>query len=116
MVIEALLQLPDASAKLGSVLYDVMAQMPGATNVGVVTDTMGRTGKGIVVTAGAGEEFEVVLDPVTGVLLASTALIASNTNVALSQSSSSPYTPEAQMTYGSIAVVQGVGTLPSAPS
>jgi hypothetical protein len=116
MVIEALLQLPDASAKLGAVLYDVMAQMPGASDVGAVTDTLGRTGTGIVVPVGTGEEFEVILDPVTGVLLSSTALIASNTNVALSQTSTSSYMPIAQMTYGTIAVVQGVGTVPSGQS
>lgn len=115
-VIEQLLQLPDASAKLGSVLYDVMAQMPGASKVGVVADSLGRSGEGIVVTVGSGEEFEVVLDPVTGVLLSSTALIESNSNDALSQPSTSPYTPVAQITYGTIAVVQGVGTLPSSHS
>lgn len=112
MVIEQLLQLPDASAKLGSVLYDVMAQMPGASKIGLVTDSFGRSGEGIAVPVGSGEEFEVVLDPSTGVLLSSTSLIVSNSNDALSQPSTSPYTPEAQMTYGTISVVQGVGTLP----
>jgi hypothetical protein len=112
-VIEALLQLPDASAKLGSVLYDVMAQMPGAAKIGAVADSLGRSGEGIVVPVAEDEEFEVVLDPTTGALLMSSALIASNSNVALSQPSTSPFTPEASMTYGSISVVQGVGTLPS---
>jgi hypothetical protein len=69
-----------------------------------------------VVPVATGEEFEVILDPVTGVLLSSTALIASNTNVALSQTSTTPYMPMAQMTYGTIAVVQGVGTVPRGQS
>jgi hypothetical protein len=112
-VIEQLLQLPDASAKLGSVLYQVMAQMPGASVVGAVSDPLGRAGEGIVVPVDQTEEFEVILDPVTGTLLSCAALVASDSNVALSQPSTSGYAPVAQVTDGPISVVQGVGTLPS---
>ncbi len=45
-VIEQLLQLPDASSKLGSTLYNVMAQMPGAVSLGRVTTIDGDAGDG----------------------------------------------------------------------
>jgi len=113
-VIEQLLQLPDASAKFASVLYQVMAAMPGASLEGAVTDSLGRTGEGVVVPGAQDEELEVVLNPTTGALLSCSELTASNTNGALSQTSSTPYLPVARMTYGAISVVQGVGTLPNA--
>ncbi|HVB51364.1 MAG TPA: hypothetical protein VND89_06485 [Acidimicrobiales bacterium] len=113
-VIEQLLQLPDASAKFGSVLYQVMAAMPGASIEGATTDSFGRAGEGIVVPGAQDEELQVVLNPTTGALLSCSELTASNTNGALSQTSSTPYLPSAQMTYGTVSVVQGVGTLPKA--
>jgi hypothetical protein len=112
-IIEQLLQLPDASAKFGSVLYQVMAQMPGATLVGSVTDPSGRAGEGIVVPVGQNEELEVILDPATGGLLSCTALIADNSGAALTTPSASGYSPMAQVTFGPISVVQGVGTVSS---
>jgi hypothetical protein len=100
-VIEQLMQVPDASAKLGSALYQVLAQIPGTTQAGTVTDAMGRTGTAIIVPLDQNEQFEVVLDPTTGALLSCSALIAGQP------------APAAQMTYGAISVVQGVGAIPS---
>jgi hypothetical protein len=62
---------------------------------------MGRTGTAIVVPIGTDERLDVVLDPTTGALLSGSALIAGQ------------FAPAAQMTYGAISVVQGVGTVSS---
>jgi hypothetical protein len=109
-VIEHLLQLPDASAKFGSVLYQVMAQMPGATLVGSLTDPSGRIGEGVVVPIDQNEKLEVILDSATGALLSCAALIAANSGAALTTPSASGYSPIAQVSFGPITVVQGVGT------
>ena len=111
-IIERLLQLPDASAKFGSVLYQVMAQMSGATLVGSVADPSGRIGEGIVIPVAASEQLEVILDSATGELLSCTALIADNSGAALTTPSTSGYSPMARVTFGPISVVQGVGTTP----
>ena len=108
-IIERLLQLPDASAKFGSVLYQVMAQMPGATLVGSVTDPSGRVGEGVVIPIAQSEELEVILDSATGALLSCTALIADNSGAAATSPTASGYSPMAQVTFGPISVVQGVG-------
>jgi len=112
-VIEHLLQLPDASAKFGSVLYQVLAQMPGATLVGSVTDPSGRVGKGVVIPIDQNEKLEVILDSATGALLSCTALVADSTGAPLAMPSASGYSPVAQVTFGPISVVQGVGTTSS---
>ena len=111
-IIERLLQLPDASAKFGSVLYQVMAQMPGATLVGSAADPSGRIGEGVVIPVAQSEQLEVILDSATGALLSCTVLIADNSGAALTTPSTSGYSPMAQVTFGPISVVQGVGTTP----
>ena len=111
-IIEGLLQLPDASAKFGSVLYHVMAQMPGATLVGSVADSSGRLGEGVVIPIAQSEQLEVILDSATGGLLSCAALIADNSGAALTTPGASGYSPMAQVTFGPISVVQGVGTTP----
>jgi hypothetical protein len=113
VVIEHLLQLPDASAKFGSVLYQVIDQMPGATLVGSVTDPSGRIGQGVVVPIDQNERLEVILDSATGALLSCTALVADNTGATSTTPSTSGYSPVAQVTFGPISVVQGVGTTSS---
>ncbi len=96
-IIEQLLQVPDASAKLGSVLYQVVAQMPGAVEVRSVTDQLGRSGTAITVPSGQGETLQLVLDPTTGALLSLSAQIAGQAS------------PVAEMTYGAVSVVSGLG-------
>lgn len=68
-VIEQLLQLPDASAKLGSVLFQVLASLPSASLVGTVITVNGSVGTAVQVPQGSNETFQVVLDPTTGALL-----------------------------------------------
>lgn len=114
-LIQQLLQLPEASAKFGSVLYQVLAQMPGSTVMPNTTDSFGNPGTTVTVPVGgsaatATSEFQVVLDPTSGALLSSTAL----TRVAPDGTTSATYSPEAAISYGAISVVQGIGTLPSA--
>ncbi|MFY9784080.1 MAG: hypothetical protein WAK12_11175 [Acidimicrobiales bacterium] len=112
-LIEQLLRWPEASAKLGSVLYQVLEQMPGATAAANTTDSFGNTGTTLTVpdggSANRGEEFQVVLDPATGSLLSSTLLGNTNPN----GTTNATYSPGAALSYGPVDVVSGVGTLPS---
>lgn len=113
-LIQQLLQLPEASAKLGSVLYQILAQMPGATVATNTTDSFGNAGSTVSVPLGgtstSDSEFQVVLDPTSGALLSSTAL----SRVAPDGTTSLTYSPEAAIGYGPISVVQGIGALPNA--
>ena len=113
-LIQQLLQLPEASAKLGSVLYDILAQMPGATVATNTTDSFGNVGSTVTVPLDglptSPSEFQVVLDPTSGALLSCTAL----SRVGVNGTSSSTYSPEAAISYGPISVVQGIGALPNA--
>jgi len=113
-LIEQLLQLPEASAKFGSVLYDILAQMPGATVAANTTDSFGNTGSTVTVPVGdsatAVSEFQVVLDPNSGALLSSTAL----DRVVPDGTISATYSPEAAISYGPISVAQSIGALPNA--
>jgi hypothetical protein len=77
-VIELLIQLPDASAKLGSVLYQVLANLPNAQLVGSVTTTNGDIGTAVQVPQGGNQAFQVVLNPATGALVSCTELSTSN--------------------------------------
>ncbi|MGC2169093.1 MAG: hypothetical protein WA580_08335 [Acidimicrobiales bacterium] len=115
-LIEQLLRLPEASAKLGSVLYQVLEQMPGATVVANTTDGFGNTGTALTVPVGgsanATDEFQVLIEPTTGVLLSSSELSDANVN----GSTNATYAPRAGLSYGPIDVVSGVGTLPTPTS
>jgi hypothetical protein len=113
VLIEQLLRWPEASAKLGSVLYQVLEQMPGATVATNTTDSVGNTGTALTVPVGgsanATVEFQIVIAPATGALLSSTEL--SNTNV--NGTTSATYSPETSLSYGPVDVVNGLGTLPT---
>jgi hypothetical protein len=114
-LIKELLQLPDASAKFGSVLYQVLAQMPGATVVTNVTDRFGNTGTSVTVPVTVGTTatggFQVLIDPSTGTLLSSTDLLRAGYGIG---TNASLFPPDASISYGLISVVQGIGALPSA--
>jgi hypothetical protein len=111
-MIEQLLRWPEASAKLGSVLYQVLEQMPGATVVTNTTDSFGNNGTALTVpvdgTSDANGEFQVLIDPATGALLSSTEL-----NSIAYNATSDEYSPAAALSYGPVVVVNGVGTLPN---
>ena len=68
-VVAQLLQLPDASAKLGAALYQVAATLPGSQLLGSVTTPLGVSGTAVVVPLGANETLELVIDPSSGALL-----------------------------------------------
>jgi hypothetical protein len=114
-LIKELLQLPDASAKFSSVLYQVLAQMPGATVATNFTDSFGNTGTSVTVPVNVGTTttggFQVLIDPSTGTLLSSTDLLRAGYGIG---TNTTPFPPDASISYGPISVVQGIGALPSA--
>jgi hypothetical protein len=114
-LIKELLQLPDASAKFGSVLYQVLAQMPGATVATNATDSFGDTGTSVTVPVIVGTTttggFQVLISPTTGALLSSTDLLRAGYGIG---TKAAPFPPDASISYGPISVVQSIGTLPSA--
>lgn len=68
-IVARLLQLPDASAKLGAALYQVAATLPGSQLLGTVTTPLGVSGTAVVVPLGTNETLELVMDSATGALL-----------------------------------------------
>ena len=104
-IIEQLLQMPDASAKLGAALYGVMSNMPGAFTLGTVKNAYGIVGNTVVVPTSATTQFEAVIDPITGALLSVTAQIANS-------SDPKSFTPEGTISFGPVTVVTGM-TAPS---
>jgi len=112
-LIEQLLQLPNASAKLGSVLYKLLEQMPGARVATNTTDSFGNSGITLTVPIGGlasgDSEFQVLIDPLTGSLLSSTQLDRVNVDGTTSNS----FSPVASIGYGAISVVSGIGVFPS---
>ena len=102
-VLEQLLQLPDASAKMGSVLYQVMENLPGATLVGPVTTADGTAGTAVLVPSGTNTAFQVVLDPASGALLSCSELLTS----------SDVTSPIGSISYGPVQIAQGQGVAPA---
>lgn len=102
-ILEPLLSLPDASAKLGAVLYQVIAGLPGATLAGDVSTGNSVTGSVVKVPGGSGETFEVVLNQQTGALISCSEYVTSNG--ATSQ--------VASISYGTLQVANGEGSLPT---
>lgn len=116
-LIKELLQLPDASAKFGSVLYQVLAEMPGATVVANSVDSFGNTGTSVTVPVTVGTTaaggFQVLIDPTTGTLLSSTDLLRAGYGIG---ASGALLAPDASISYGEVSVVSGLGLLPSSSS
>lgn len=113
-LIKELLQLPDASAKFGSVLYQVLAKMPGATVATDSSDSFGNTGTSVTVSVTVGTTttggFRVLIDPTTGTLLSSTDLLRAGYGIG---TSATLLPPDASISYGAVSVVSGVGVVPS---
>jgi hypothetical protein len=101
-MVEQLIALPDASAKLGSVLYEVLATMPDAKLAGLVATPSGAVGTAVQVQQGTGEVFEVVLAATTGTLLSCSEL----------QTQNGASTPIATINYGPVQTVAGLGVTP----
>lgn len=83
-IIAQLLQLPDASAKLGATLYQVAAGMPGTRLLGTVTTPLGVAGSAVSVPLSSSESLELVIDPTTGALLQASAFDGSSPLVSIS--------------------------------
>jgi hypothetical protein len=110
-LITQLLQLPDASAKLGSALYEVLSQLPGSELVGPSTNAYGQVGTEITEPLGDYELLKVVVNTTSGALL--------ETEVTSTPAFSTlPDTVplDVKASYGTIDVVNGSGVRPSAPS
>jgi hypothetical protein len=76
-IVNNLLSSPEGPAKLGSVLYQILAKLPGVEIIGTQTDSLGRSGTAIEdPSSGA----VVVLDPTTGSLLETETLATSTTS------------------------------------
>jgi hypothetical protein len=113
-IIEQLLQFPGAAQKLGSVLYDIAAQTPGAQVTPNAIDSFGATGSLLTVPltspAGSGTNtgtdlLEILLDPTSGALLSTTVV---SSGIATSNGSST-----SAISYGPLGVVNGIGAVPS---
>jgi hypothetical protein len=102
----ALLQLPDASTKLSADLYQLLSQLPGATLKGT-TQVEGVSGTQVQVPLGEGETVGVVIDPTSG------ALLECSVEMTESNADGTGLPVEDVVTYGQIAVVQGLGVIPN---
>jgi hypothetical protein len=105
-IVNNLLELPEASNKLGPVLYRILAQLPGVEVIGTRTDALGRTGTAIE-DPNSGDV--VVLNATTGTLLeietlstAKLAVVGVPTGSVLDST-----------TFGGVSVVDTDGALPS---
>jgi hypothetical protein len=109
-LIKVLLQLPDASAKFGSVLYQVLAQFPGAAVGTNATDGFGDIGTSVTVPINVSTtttgEFQVLINPSTGNLLSSTELRRSPPNSTTGET----FSPDASISYGPISVVSSLSS------
>jgi len=101
-----LLTFPTAPARVGAVLYGILAKLPGVEVIGTQTDALGRSGTAIE-DPSSGRAF--VLDPATGILLESEMLVTPTTAQSYGLA---PGTVASAMTYGPVSVVSGLGTLP----
>jgi len=100
-VVNNLLGSPVAVNRLGAVLYQILSQLPGVEVIGMRTDALGRTGTAVE-DPSSGDV--IVLDPSTGVLLETQSLGLANSTL--------PGTVVGSVTFGPIAVVNGLGSLP----
>lgn len=108
-LITQLLQLPDASAKLGSTLYEILSQLPGSELVGPATNAYGQVGTEITEPLGQYELLKVVVNTTSGALL-ETEVTSTPAFAAL------PFTVplDVKASYGTIEVVNGSGVRPGA--
>jgi hypothetical protein len=109
-IVVNLLTFPQGPAKLGAVLYQVMAELPGVKIIGSRTDAVGRTGTAIE-DPSSGDV--LVLDPTTGALLETETLLTGRAPTA----GASPGLPVgivlSSNTYGPYGIVKGEGLTPS---
>lgn len=103
-LVNNLLTSPVAVSKLGSVLYEILSQVPGVELIGTRVDALGRSGTAVEdPTSGD----VIVLNPTTGVLLETQTLATGGTTYGVT-----PGTVIGSVTFGAVSVVNGLGTLP----
>jgi hypothetical protein len=100
-----LLQQAEVPQLVGPALFQILAQLPGVSDVGSVTDAVGRVGVGIEYT-GADHSTVFVIDPTSGQLLEEQSL-ASNSTLATGGFPAGAVT--STTTFGTLSVVNGLG-------
>jgi hypothetical protein len=105
-IVNNLLGLPEAPAKLGPVLYRILAQLPGVEIIGTETDGLGRSGTAIEDPSGGDV---VVLNPTDGTLLETETLATTAT----SSSGVPTGTVLQSTTFGTVGVVSGNSVVPT---
>jgi hypothetical protein len=108
-IVNNLLVSPQGPAKLGAVLYQVMAELPGVKLIGSRTDAIGRTGTAIE-DPSSGDV--LVLDPTTGALLETETLVTRSAPMAGVAPGLPIGTAINANTYGPHGVVNGEGLTP----
>jgi hypothetical protein len=99
-----LLSFPTAPQRLGAVLYEILAKLPGVMVIGSQVDALGRSGTAIE-DPSSGNVF--VLDPSTGDFLEWEQL-ATTSSPGIAAGSL-----ESAETFGPVSIVSGLGTLPT---
>ncbi len=105
-IVNNLLVLPEGPVKLGAVLYQVVAELPGIKIIGSQTDGLGRTGTAIE-DPSSGDV--LVLDPTTGALLETETLVTQTTPMAGASAGLPIGTVLNSTTYGPSGVVHSEG-------
>jgi hypothetical protein len=108
-IASALLQQAEGPQLVGPALFQILAQLPGVSDVGSVTDAEGRVGVGIEYTD-ADHSTMFVIDPTSGQLLEEQSL-ASNSAFATGGISAGDVT--STITFGTLSVVNRLGDTPS---
>ena len=104
-IASALLQQTEGPQLVGPALFQILATLPGVSDVGSVTDAEGRVGVGIEYTD-AGHSTVFVIDPTSGQLLEEQSL-ASNSTLATGGIPAGAVT--STITFGTLSVVNGLG-------
>jgi len=104
-IASALLQQTEGPQLVGPALFQILAKLPGVSDVGSVTDAEGRVGVGIEYT-GAGNSTVFVIDPTSGQLLEEQTLAP---NSALAAGGIAAGTVTSTITFGTLSVVNGLG-------
>jgi hypothetical protein len=103
-IVNNLLGSPEAAAKLGPVLYRILAQLPGVEIIGSQTDAIGRSGTAIE-DPSSGDV--VVLDSTTGTLLETETLATTKVFPGVS-----PGTVLQSVTFATVGIVGSAGSVP----
>jgi len=107
-IASALLQQTEGPQLVGPALFQILAALPGVSDVGSVTDAKGRVGVGIEYS-GAGHSTVFVIDSTSGQLLEEQTLAPNST---LATGGIAAGTVTSTITFGTLSVVDGLGGTP----